>query len=325
MNISYQEVVKTIILKPIELLDATLEFKLNILYEKDRGFVCQLYRLEYYQIQPVSDDTNVKNEQVYVVDNHSLSKLSEQYYNSLITCLDNALMQIKDKFNLDQPFLDDASIEIINPTLLLTLPAKFLGILKEAVSYRIESMQQLLDNPDATEEQLAYIDYGNDQVILTMILDDLKNPHNQIDSAFYQLTRNPDKTEMTLQEFGKPIPNDEQLTVVFSAKSFDEALAIKNQFLGFAPYKPMPSNIVAAQVYHYQDQKGLAHEITVTLYQPQQFGLIWQCNYQLQGYGESIYETVLANDSFSVIELSIRDIKAHLEHFESQHPNLTRI
>lgn len=117
MNISYQEVVKTIILKPIELLDATLEFKLNILYEKDRGFVCQLYRLEHYQIQPVSDDTNVKNEQVYVVDNHSLSKLSEQYYNSLITCLDNALMQIKDKFNLDQPFLDDASIEIINPTL----------------------------------------------------------------------------------------------------------------------------------------------------------------------------------------------------------------
>ena len=78
MNISYQEVVKTIILKPIELLDATLEFKLNILYEKDRGFVCQLYRLEYYQIQPMSDDTNVKNEQVYVVDNHSVSKLSEQ-------------------------------------------------------------------------------------------------------------------------------------------------------------------------------------------------------------------------------------------------------
>lgn len=186
MNISYQEVVKTIILKPIELLDATLEFKLNILYEKDRGFVCQLYRLEYYQIQPTSDDANVKNEQVYVVDNPSVSKLSEQYYNSLITCLDNALMQIKDKFNLDQPFLDDASIEIINPTLLLTLPAKFLGILKEAVSYRIESMQQLLDNPDATEEQLAYIDYGNDQVILTMILGDLKNPHNRIDSAFYQ-------------------------------------------------------------------------------------------------------------------------------------------
>ena len=216
-------------------------------------------------------------------------------------------------------------MKITNNTLLLNIPTKFFGILTEAINYRIKSMQQLLGNPDSTDEQLAYIDYGNDQVILTMILDALKNPHNQVNSAFYQLTQNPDRTEMTLQEFGKPIPNDEQLTVVFSAKSFDQALAIKNQFLGFAPYKPMPSIIVAAQVYHYQDQKGLAHEITVTLYQPQQFGLIWQCNYQLQGYGESIYETVLADDSFSVIELSMRDIKAHLEHFESQHPNLTRI
>ena len=213
----------------------------------------------------------------------------------------------------------------MNKTLIIKLPTKFIAILKEALNYRIKSMQLLLDNPDTPEEELAKIDYANDQVILTMILDALKNPHNRIDSAFYQLTRNPDKTEMTLQEFGKPIPNDEQLTVVFSAKSFDEALAIKNQFLGFAPYKPMPSIIVAAQVYHYQDQKGLAHEITVTLYQPQQFGLAWQCDYQLQGYGESIYETVLADDSFSVIELSMRDIKAHLEHFESQHPNLTRI
>ena len=43
MNISYQEVVKTIILKPIELLDATLEFKLNILYEKDRGEIARIF------------------------------------------------------------------------------------------------------------------------------------------------------------------------------------------------------------------------------------------------------------------------------------------
>ena len=115
-------------------------------------------------------------------------------------------------------------MKITNNTLLLNIPTKFFGILTEAINYRIKSMQQLLDNPDATEEQLAYIDYGNDQVILTMILDALKNPHNQVNSAFYQSTQNPDRTEMTLQEFGKPIPNDEQLTVVFSAKSFDQAL-----------------------------------------------------------------------------------------------------
>ena len=81
-------------------------------------------------------------------------------------------------------------MKITNNTLLLNIPTKFFGILTEAINYRIKSMQQLLGNPDSTDEQLAYIDYGNDQVILTMILDALKNPHNQVNSAFYQLTQN---------------------------------------------------------------------------------------------------------------------------------------
>lgn len=325
MNLSYQKMIKTLILQPIELPDDTVEFKLDILYDKVRGFVCQLYRLEYYQLQPSNDETIVASEQVYVTDNHSVPAMNEQYFDSLDACLDNALAQIQNKFGLSKQFLQDSNVAVMNPTLLLNLPMKFFAILREAVNYRVQSMQQLLDNPEATEEQLADIDYGNDKVILAMILDELKNPHNQVKASFYQLTQNPDKTEMMLQEFGKPIHNDEQLTFVFSATSFDEALAIKNQFLGFAPFKPMPSNIVATQIYHYQDEQGLEHEITVTLYQPQQFGLTWQCDYQLQGYGESIYETVTGNDNFAVIEQSIREIKVHVEKFELKFRNLTRM
>lgn len=127
----------------------------------------------------------------------------------------------------------------MSPTLLLKLPPKFIGILEEAVSYRINSMQRLLDDPNTTDEELAEIDYANDQSILKTINDDIKNINNQITADFYQLSQTKDATQTTLQLFGKPIDEEEQLIFVFSAKSYNDAMAIKNRFLGFPMYKPM--------------------------------------------------------------------------------------
>lgn len=212
----------------------------------------------------------------------------------------------------------------MNKTLIIKLPTKFIAILKEALNYRINSMQLLLDNPDTPEEELAKIDYVNDQVILTMIADDLSNPNNQVQADFYQISRNTDKTEMTLQEFGKPIPKDERLIFVFSASSFNEACAINNQFLGFAPYKPMPETIIAKQSYHYIDLQGLDHVLNTILYQPQQFGFEWQCDYQIEGYGEQVYQSFTASDSFSVIKLAMQAVEDFISQFEAKNIQLIR-
>lgn len=75
----------------------------------------------------------------------------------------------------------------MNPTLILNIPPKFICLLKEAVTYRINTMEQLLDDPNTSEEALAEIDYGNDQMVLAIIADELDNPNNQVQATFYQL------------------------------------------------------------------------------------------------------------------------------------------
>lgn len=130
----------------------------------------------------------------------------------------------------------------MNPTLVLKLPPKFIRLMQEAVAHRINSMQHLLDNPNVSEEELAEIDYGNDQMILKILNDDLRNINNQIKADFYQLSQNESSTQTTLKLFGKPIDEEEEIIFVFTAKSYDDAMTIRNLFLGFPLYKPMPDN-----------------------------------------------------------------------------------
>lgn len=130
----------------------------------------------------------------------------------------------------------------MNPTLVLNLPLKFISLLQEAVAYRINSMQYLLDNPNSSEEELAEIDYGNDQMILKIINDDLRNLNNLIKTDFYQLSQNESSTQTTLQLFGKPTDEEEEIIFIFSAKSYDDAMTIRNRFMGFPLYKPMSDN-----------------------------------------------------------------------------------
>ncbi len=158
-----------------------------------------------------------------------------------------------------------------------------------------------------------------------MIVDDLNNPNNQTQGVFYQLTTNENNTEYTLQEFGKPINEDEQIVFVFSAKNWTNAMQIKHQFLEFEPYKPMPENTIISQSYQFKDEHGVEHEILATIYQPQQFGEMWQCDYQLAGYGKTQYETSCSTNGFNVIELAMTTIKERLQQFEINYPNLMRV
>ena len=117
-----------------------------------------------------------------------------------------------------------------------------MSLLQEAVAYRISSMQHLLDNPSISDEELAEIDYGNDQMILKIIDIYLRNTNNQIEADFYQLSQNESLNQTTLKLFGEPVEDEEEIVFVFSAKANDDAMTIRNRFLGFPLYNPMSDN-----------------------------------------------------------------------------------
>lgn len=205
---------------------------------------------------------------------------------------------------------------------VLHLPNKFAWLLKDAISHRMAQMQALLDDDNTPDEKLAEIDYGNDKWILEIIYNDLANKNNRVAMDFYQISQNSDATETTLQSFGKPIPTNEKLVMVFSASDVNQAMAIHNQFLGFEPYKPMPETVTATQTLNFIDEQGIDHQLVTTLYHPQQFGEQWQCDYQFAGYGLQIYETVKADNGFTVLNMAMTAIANAVEQFKRENPQL---
>lgn len=61
--------------------------------------------------------------------------------------------------------------------IVLDLSPKLAIVLSEAIQYRIDSMQILLDNEQTPDQVLTQIDYGNDQRILQMILDEIQKQY----------------------------------------------------------------------------------------------------------------------------------------------------
>jgi hypothetical protein len=61
----------------------------------------------------------------------------------------------------------------------LSFSPKFLAIATEALAYKIEAMNALLDHPNTSDAALAAIDYGNDKRILEMILEDWTRKRQQ--------------------------------------------------------------------------------------------------------------------------------------------------
>lgn len=138
--------------------------------------------------------------------------------------------------------------------LLNALPSEFIALAKialakDVIDKQVEQNGVLCDNNNTTDEHLAKIVHRSDGVILQSLLDKIDNPHQTVVSKLYVLSQNADGTETTLQNFGKPIPQGETIKWVFLAQDFDEACAIKNRLMGFAPYEPMPTNIAINEHY----------------------------------------------------------------------------
>lgn len=123
-------------------------------------------------------------------------------------------------------------------TSLLPVPDKFVQILKEAVRQEIIRHQQLLvyadkDNSSQIDKALFDIAYGNDIPILQAMLDELNNPNQRLEMAFYKLCQTSDKSESTLLPIDRPTPQGENIELVFGAKNWESAKQIANRYLGF--------------------------------------------------------------------------------------------
>lgn len=201
--------------------------------------------------------------------------------------------------------------------LLNVLPPKFVGITKVAIKNEIARHTALRNDDDTPDEVLAEFDYGNDTWILQMVLDDMSNPHQTVMGDLYVLSQTADGTETTLQSFGKPIPTGETIKWVFLAKDFDEACAIKNQLMGFEPYKPMPTNIAINEHYVLKKNKE-RYALEVIIYQPQNFGGIWQCDYHIGANMpdfDTIYQTTYDKNGLTVLKSAIKSVENHLTAF----------
>ncbi|STZ63140.1 Uncharacterised protein [Moraxella lacunata] len=198
-----------------------------------------------------------------------------------------------------------------------TLPPKFVGITKVAIKNEIARHTALINDDNTPDEILADIDYGNDIPILKGVLDEMENPHQTVMGDLYVLSQTADGTETTLQRFGKPIPTGETIKWVFLAKDFDEACAIKNQLMGFEPYKPMSKSIAINERYVLKKNKE-RYALEVIIYQPQNFGGIWQCDYHIGANVpdfDNIYQTTYDKNGLNVLKSAIKSVENHLTAF----------
>ncbi|WP_066802754.1 hypothetical protein [Moraxella oblonga] len=201
--------------------------------------------------------------------------------------------------------------------LLNALPPKFINIAKSAIEKEIKRETALVNDDNTPDELLFDIAYGNDIPILQGVLDEMQNPHQMVLGDLYVFSQNADGTETTLQNFGRALPDGETAKWVFLAKDFDEACAIKNQLMDFEPYKPMPKSIAINEHYLLKKNKE-RYALEVIIYQPQNFGGIWQCDYHIGANMpdfDTIYQTIYDKNGLNVLKSTIKSVENHLTAF----------
>lgn len=192
---------------------------------------------------------------------------------------------LTDATDADQDFIAHARQDI--PKLLhyigqltrmldVKLTPKELAIAKEAMQYRIKSMQDLLDNPDTQDEKLAYIADGNDIPILESVIDEIIRAEKKIEKAKESLYENryvllKDEEGLTLQPYERERDSTQKVFHDFYAKDFSEAGSVRNQFMGWSQYIPMPEHIsVRRTLTLFDENKEPIADVDFFAYQPQE-------------------------------------------------------
>ncbi|HFC8543727.1 MULTISPECIES: hypothetical protein [Neisseria] len=91
--------IKTFTLPVIEIDDDVLVFRVEIT-QKDNQYFGQLLRREIYRLKPTyAPEEVVADEEIYVLDYHTIPPFEQQVFNSIDDCLNYAHSYLQDFFN----------------------------------------------------------------------------------------------------------------------------------------------------------------------------------------------------------------------------------
>lgn len=98
--IKYYEIVRSVIIAPISIPNDELNFKLEVLHDREKGYFSRLYRLENYNLNPSFEQKDlIANEAIYVLDTHSVLTLDDKYHKEVEDCLNFSIQEISEKFS----------------------------------------------------------------------------------------------------------------------------------------------------------------------------------------------------------------------------------
>jgi hypothetical protein len=167
------------------------------------------------------------------------------------------------------------------------LSGKSLLFAIEAVEHEIARHQAILRNALSTDADLAKIDYGNDLQLMKslhtewLLLKSGKSVAPATDDMQYHLVRMGD--QLSLQTADQPLEAGSEVLFSFTAESYTRAMEVRNHFMGFAPYVPFPTTIVASRTLTLFDaQQKRITDVEVFVYQPikvQEHE--WHCEYYI--------------------------------------------
>jgi hypothetical protein len=167
------------------------------------------------------------------------------------------------------------------------LSGKWLTLTLEALQLSIERHEAILRDAQSTETDLAHIDYGNDAQLLKSLRDEWR----QLQSGKKEIPESNETTyhlvnlenQLSLHTASQPIEKGSEILFSFTAESYTRAMEIRNHFMGFAPYVPFSTSIVASRTLTLFDakQKRIT-DVDVFVYQPMKVQEYeWHCEYYI--------------------------------------------
>lgn len=190
-----------------------------------------------------------------------------------------------------------------------------------------QALNEICSGPEAIPEWEFHSRVGVDKAVAYEVLnslrfsaEDLADVEKQPDLSFL-LVQNPTDNSVTLRRSDQPVADQEQVLLQFFANSYNEAMAIRNRFMDWEPYQPLPKHIAAQRVYDLVD----AHQtsigtVTLTFYQPiPTADSDWLCNYQITGIGNDQVLGIFGVDGVQALLLARHIAQTILENFNADH------
>ncbi len=145
-----------------------------------------------------------------------------------------------------------------------------------------------------------------------------------------------DEDGLSLQKLGSALPDNHKTLFTFFAKDYNEAMAIRNKFMDWEMYIPMPEHIAVRRTLTlFDENKNPTGDVEVFFYQPQEIGkdrshcefhinivernpsgIGWKTKHEHLG-GKNI----VGVDSIQALLLAIKTAETIIENYNNDHVN----